>query len=187
MKTAICVALAFAGIAAAQTNPKDIDGWGKIKWGMTVAQAKAAYGPEAHESAGTDTEHGYAKKLAFEGLRIVGDLELRGSVQTATVPSDQIKEVTLSILESNATAKGGATVRRKAYNTLTDVLIQKYGTPAYRDEHQSRDGGPTTFSTTWILPSTVIRLDRFEAGGSTEYGTLDLRYTATDKKTLDML
>ena len=47
MKTAMCVALAFAGIAPGQTKPKDVDGWGKIKWGMTVAQAQAAYGPAA--------------------------------------------------------------------------------------------------------------------------------------------
>jgi hypothetical protein len=26
---------------------KDTDGWGKVKWGMTVEQAKTAYGADA--------------------------------------------------------------------------------------------------------------------------------------------
>ncbi len=41
---------ALAALAVAlsgQLKPKDVDGWDKIKWGMTIAQARSAYGIEA--------------------------------------------------------------------------------------------------------------------------------------------
>ena len=42
----ISVLVAFAGFVSCQ--PKDVDGWSKvIKWGMTIEEAKAAFGSDA--------------------------------------------------------------------------------------------------------------------------------------------
>jgi hypothetical protein len=41
MRTLLLFAVVIALGAMAQ--PKDVDGWGKIKWGMTIAEARAAY------------------------------------------------------------------------------------------------------------------------------------------------
>ena len=44
MKPVMILLLAIATYADQPAKPKDVEGWGKIKWGITIAQAKAAYG-----------------------------------------------------------------------------------------------------------------------------------------------
>jgi hypothetical protein len=45
----LCIAGAFAITLLGQTPPRDVDGWGKIKWGMTSAEASQAYVIDRHE------------------------------------------------------------------------------------------------------------------------------------------
>jgi hypothetical protein len=79
--------------AFAQT--KDTDGWGRVKWGMTVEQAKAAYGAEAEDSTVVPGPNFiFIDKVTLPKVK-VGDLEMQASL---LVPqgSDQIKQVSLS-------------------------------------------------------------------------------------------
>jgi hypothetical protein len=55
MKLVTC-ALCFVSLAPAQT-PKDVAGWGKIKWGIKVAEAGVAYGDQAKPEVRVNPVH----------------------------------------------------------------------------------------------------------------------------------
>jgi hypothetical protein len=61
-----------------QTKPKDIDGWGKIKWGMTFAEASAAYNVSAPVKE-SDTSKWTSLPL---GPVQIGDIEMKASAFT---------------------------------------------------------------------------------------------------------
>jgi len=47
MKRRLIAFLTLVTAVAVCQPPKDVDGWNKIKWGMTVKQAKSALGDQA--------------------------------------------------------------------------------------------------------------------------------------------
>jgi hypothetical protein len=115
------VALVFASFALAQTAPKDVYGWGKIKWGMTVTQAKAAYGPDLHDLVGTERSSQHSiERLVVDRLPI-GDISLRASLYT-DAGSDHITEARLQLPDGVTEANG-------AFHELLNLLTHKYGKP----------------------------------------------------------
>jgi hypothetical protein len=135
----------IAGIVLrGQVPPKDVDGWGKIKWGMTSAQAKTAYGSQIQDAD---------EKLEIKSLA-VGDINMK--VSFGAVPgSTRIKQVVLSMAEEPQPFMSAL-----AFRTLKSLLMQKYGRPTdqgkeYGDDPANRT--ETTFAV-WTFPSTVIRL-----------------------------
>lgn len=186
--------LIVLGIALlGQAPPKDVNGWGKIKWGMTVAQIKALYGAQVQDSDGSGGNSAdYIEKLVIKGFAI-GDDNMDVSVNIDP-KSKLIKEVSFSLAASSMPIKEtGDNLLRQAhvqklarsvtYAHLKDSLTQKYGRPT--SEEKESNGSGDTFAT-WMFPSTVIRLYLAEAT-NIEFGILRLRYTATDKKALDKL
>jgi hypothetical protein len=164
--------------AFAQT--KDTDGWGKVKWGMTVEQAKAAYGSDAEDSTVVPGPNFlFIDKITLPNVK-VGDLEMMASLQ---VPrgSGQIKQVSLSL---KADMQAPSLVRSGTFERLKVLLIEKYGAPTDEDRATERDDLVKT--ALWSLPSTTIILGWSE---STRYqlGYVWLSYKAVDKKTLDTL
>lgn len=117
--------------------PKDVDGWGKVKWGMSVVQARTAYGNEIR----------YDVRLhdGLIGLRLnnvkVGTLEMGALLQ---VSGERINGAELSIIGISGSE------RDNAYNNLKAMLIDKYGA-ATIDDPKTR--------TIWVFPSTLITLD----------------------------
>src|SRR5450759_4370979 len=128
MKTAICFALALAGIAVGQTKPNDVDGWGKIKWGMTAADAKAALGDQAAES--TEKANPYARltESLVIGKLMVGDIPCRGTIYSKK-GSDAVVSVTIRAGQ----AQDPAFLRGVSYDSLKSLLIEKYGPPKSDD------------------------------------------------------
>lgn len=172
--------LAFTGIVLlGQTKPKDVYGWGKIRWGMTVAQAKAAYGSQAQESDGQDgTSTKFTERLAIKSFA-VGDVRMKVSIET--MPGSQmIKEVSLTMEKDQPQSS----TRTSAYEDMKNSLMQKYGRPT--DQQKDQGERTETNSATWTFPSTVISLFWVEAKGI-PFGVLTLQYTATDKKARDVL
>lgn len=53
----------IAGLAFAQVKSQDITGWGKIKWGMTISEARSIY-PSA-------TGDGTKERLTLDPVRSV--------------------------------------------------------------------------------------------------------------------
>jgi hypothetical protein len=166
---------------SSKTTPgpiKDIDGWGKIKWGMTTAQARAAYGSEATIPEGENPyKDTYIEKLIIKSLT-VGDVEMKVSI-AALNKTDRIANIALENAGSLTDS-----VSAGAYSNLKIALTRKYGTPASTDHTaQSR---VTSDVTKWIFPSTAIELLEIEIE-SINYGSIHLTYSAANKKLLDVL
>lgn len=142
MKTILQLAasVTFAVALLGQAPPKDVDGWGKIKWGMTVAQAKALYGAQAQASGGAnDGAAKYVEKLVIKNFA-VGDLMMDVSIETPT-GSNLVKEVSLKLAgdpkpEDVEAIRKYSDDSRAAYSYLRDLLIQKYGRPSNGDKNQ---------------------------------------------------
>lgn len=170
----ICVAMTFAGSAMSQTKPKDVDGWGKVKWGMTIRQAKAALGSQARESDDKpDPSAQYVGRLIVDGLKI-GTTEMTASVFTP-LGSEAIKAVSL---------EGTAEFLSISFKEVRTLLTQKYGKPTH--EESENDGITEDLTVVWAFPSTVIRLE-WMRWKSTRSENLTVVYSATNKKALDVL
>ena len=155
----LCVVVALAGTTMGQTKPKDVDGWGKVKWGMPVAEARTAYGNEIRYDVRL---HDGLIALRLNDVKL-GALEMGALLQ---VSDERINGAELSIIGISGSE------RDNAYNNLKALLIDKYG-PATSDDQKSR--------TIWVFPSTLITLDM--AGTA----VLEITYKPSDKKAKDVL
>jgi hypothetical protein len=161
----LCIAGAFAITLLGQTPPRDVDGWGKIKWGMTSAEASQAYVIDRHE----DNES-WAQLIAQPVE--VGEIAMRVSI-AARHGSDQISRVRLWMNSASA----------RDFDMLKAHLIQKYGPPVDGETRTEGNDGIRTFL--WTFPSTWIRLTL--AQDQKNQNRIDLEYMATDQKALDAL
>ncbi len=152
------LALIVSSIAIFGQVPKDVDGWNKIKWGMTLGEAKAT--------------------LESNSVT-VGDVKLSVHLSAARTDPDRYNAVTKPIAEvelSNLIASASD------YATIKTPLIQKYGKPTTEDTVP--DGAATESRSVWIFPSTVITLTFRSVRGS---GSVELLYDPADKKAKDAL
>ena len=164
----LCVAVLFAVALSGQAQPRDVDGWGKIHWGMTMADASQAYVIDRHE----DNES-WSQLIAQPVM--IGDIVMRVSIG-ARHGTEQISRVRL---RTNSSGKDGA----EDFDTLKTQLIQKYGPPIDGDTRTEGTDAIRTFL--WTFPSTSIRLTITQ--GVNSQGRIELEYTATDKNALDAL
>lgn len=158
----------FAVILSGQAQPRDVDGWGKIHWGMTIADASQAYVIDRHE----DNE--FWSQLIAQPV-MIGDITMRVSIG-AKHGSEQISRVRLW---TNFRGKNGA----DDFDTLKTQLIQKYGPPIDGETRSEGTDGIRTFL--WTFPSTSIRLTVTQSQNS--QGRIEVEYNATDKNALDAL
>src|ERR1041385_7670763 len=102
-----------------QTPIRDVNGWGKIIWGMTLADAGRAYVINRHDDNETWSQ------LLAEPVE-VGDITLRVAIG-ARHGSEQVSRVRLwtNIGAGDAAQSAGA----RDFDTLKIQLIQKYGPP----------------------------------------------------------
>ena len=173
MRSIVALSAVLAGsVLLGQEKPKDVYGWGKIKWGMTIAQARAAYGTEAQGAEGKGPySGGWVERLVIKNLK-VGDIAVDASI--ASRPgSDRIASVTLH-------AQGESKVW--AYENLKTSLIRKYGRPTHEDRRD--DGTLVTDKTTWIFPATAINLVEMKIK-AIDYYVVTLQYMSADKKALN--
>jgi len=151
-----------------------------VKWGMTVEQARAAYGDQAQDSTVLRGPNFVAiDRLTIPNVKI-GDVEVSASIQTPR-GSDQITQISISL---KADMQAPVFVRSHAFQRLKELLIEKYGRVTNEDRTTERDD--LTSRLLWSLQSTTITLIWRE---STKYqlGYVSLRYKAVDKKALDGL
>jgi hypothetical protein len=160
----LCIAALFAVALSGQAQPRDVDGWGKIRWGMTIADASQAYVIDRHE------DNDFWSQLIAQPVTI-GDIVMRVSIG-AKHGSEQISRVRLS---TNSGAED--------FDTLKAQLIQKYGPPI---DGETRTEGTNSIRTfLWTFPSTSIRLTLTQ--GPNGQGRIEVEYSATDKTALDAL
>jgi hypothetical protein len=148
---------------------RDADGFGSIKWGMTIAEAKAAFTGLREPERAELTSGGFDERL-IQPVLMIGSVEMTVSIQ-AKAESDVITRIVLKLAPFVQN-------RKAAFQFLSNNLIQKYGKPSHRDaEPRGRIKEQTEV---WLLPSTTITLDwREESTG--KFRLLDITYEATGK------
>lgn len=168
MRTAVrlCLAGVFAITLLGQAPPRDVEGWGKIRWGMSVADAGQAYVINRHE----DNE--LWSELIAEPVEFY-DFRLRVAIG-ARHGADQISRVRL--WDNSAGSQ--------EFDTIKTLLIQKYGPPV--DGESRSEGADAVRTFLWTFPSTSIRLTHTRQDQKSQ-GRIDLEYLATDQRALEIL
>jgi hypothetical protein len=164
-----CLLLAALTLAlCGQTKPKDVDGWDKIKWGMTITEARTAY------DAVAEPRRNDAWTLLELKPTKMGDVEM-GVQVGARQGTERISEVTLWSyfgLPSSASLAGP-----RDFDTLRMMLIQKYGQPASEEEKRG-ENSHLIKTVLWTFPSTSILLKLEQSASLPNLGTIYLDYTA---------
>lgn len=145
----------------------DADGFGNIKWGMTVAEAKAAF-PGLRETERTELTGGAFEERLIQPALMIGSVEMTVSIQTKA-DSDLIARIVLKLAPF-------VQHRKTAFQFLSNDLVQKYGRPSH---HDTASHSPVKEEReVWTLPSTTITLSwREEAVGKLR--VLEITYQAT--------
>jgi hypothetical protein len=183
----LCALAALAVVLYGQAKPKDsapqdpapqdINGWDKIRWGMTIAEARSAY--DIH----TDPEGTDNWTLLYLNPVKIGGVEM--GVQVGARPGGEkapgSERITLVRLWSFFGLSSSAPLAGPHdFDTLKTTLTQKYGHPA--DEETKRGENFRLIKTVlWTFPSTSILMTLEQSASLPNLGTIYLDYTATDK------
>jgi len=146
----------------------DADGFGNIKWGMTVSEAKAAF-PGLSEPERSELTGGGFEERLIQPVLMIGSVEMTVSIQTK-VDSELIARVVLKLAPA-------VQHRKTAFQFLSNNLIQNYGKASHRTAPRGRMKEEMEV---WVLPSTTITLDWREES-ETKIRLLDITYEPTEK------
>lgn len=170
--------LITASVAVCQ--PNDIQGWTRIKWGMTVSEARESFrGQVSDPRTATPPDAILVDRFIVNDIQI-GRITAEAAVQTER---DSNQVVAVRIRATGASATGLA--RTSTYSTLKHLLITKYGTPQNED-HSPYGNGGTDSRVLWLFPSTSITL-RWTEMSNGESGFVTIKYEALDRNALDAL
>jgi hypothetical protein len=176
MITARLSALAALAVAlSAQPKPKDpapqdINGWDKIKWGMTIAEARSAYDIDSKPESKDNWT-----LLTLKPVKI-DDVEM--GFQVGARPGAKITLVRLWSffgLPSSAPLAGP-----QDFDTLEAMLTQKYGPPA-NQEAKRGENFRLIKTVLWKFPSTSILMTLEQSASLPNLGNIYLDYTAASE------
>jgi hypothetical protein len=163
---------ALAVLLHGQPKPKDVDGWDKIKWGMTIAEARSIYAIETQPESDENWT-----LLNLKPVKI-GDIEM-GVQVGARHGSEKITSVRLWSYFGLPTSAPRAGPRD--FDTLRTVSIQKYGAPANEEEKRG-ENFRLLKTILWKFPSTSILMALEQSASLPNLGNIFLDFTATDKR-----
>ncbi len=150
-----------------QSKPKDIAGWDKIRWGMTIAEARAAYSVDTQPE-----KNGDWTLLKLNPTRLAG-VEM-GVQVGARAGTEKITAITLWSyfgLVNSAPSSGP-----QDFDTLKTLLTQEYGQPA--DEKTERGLNFRSIKTVlWKFPSTSVQITMEQSASLPHLGNLIIEYT----------
>jgi hypothetical protein len=155
--------------AATTSGVRDTKGWGKIEWGMTIQQVMEHY-PEAQVSHLIDTRTGlYHNTNGEHAQRLEFDTDVAGRKMHARIYSRSDSDLVsmVSLEETGTDFFANNYVQRE----LEELLTLKYGPPQHTEE---KDKISTTVTDTWVLPSTIIKLEHRTL--QIEMAAVELRY-----------
>jgi len=168
---------ALAALAVAlhgEPKPKDVDGWDKIKWGMTMAKVRSAYDIQTQPESNDDWT-----LLILKAVKM-GDIEM-GAEAGARRGSEKITWVRLWSyfgLPSSAPLAGP-----QDFETLKNMLVQKYGAPA-NEEVKRGENFRLLKTVLWTFPATSILITLEQSASLPNLGSIYLDYTANEKQPL---
>ncbi len=166
--------------SAAVCQPNDVQGWTRIKWGMTVSEARETFrGQVSDPRVATPPEAILVDRFIVNDIQI-GRITAEAAIQTER---DSNQVVAVRIRATGPMSTGMA--RTSTYSTLKHLLITKYGTPQNED-HSPYGTGGTDSRVLWLFPSTSITL-RWSEMGNGENGVVTIKYEALDRNALDAL
>jgi hypothetical protein len=169
LRFGLLVALGFALFG--QTKPKDVDGWDKIKWGMTMADVRAAYGIDTEP----ETKDGWTL-LQLKPVKL-GRVEM-GVQVGARQDAGKVTSVKLWSYFGLSTSAPGAS--GQDFDALKMILIQEYGQPA-SEETKHGENFRLLKTVLWKFPSTSILMTLEQSSSLPNLGNISLDYTAANQ------
>ncbi len=155
----------------AQNAPKDVNGWDKIKWGMTIGEARSVY----QINAEPQSVDGWT--LLTLPSTTIANVKLDAQAG-ARQPGDKITSVRLWSYFGLANSAPGAGAQD--FDTLKSALIQKYGAPA-REDTTHGENFRLIRTAAWNFPSTSITLTLEASSSLPNLGNITLEFTAAGK------
>jgi hypothetical protein len=163
----LAVFVAFGLTLYGQTKPKDVDGWDKIQWGMTMAEVRSVYSVDAQPETKDDWTLLQLKPVKVGGVEM-------GVQVGARVGSEKISSIRLWSYFGLPNSPPGAGAAN--FDTLRTVLIEKYGQPAH-EETKHGENFRIIQTVFWTFPSTSILMTLEASTSIPNLGNIDLVYT----------
>lgn len=163
--------IALAALAVAlygQATPKDVDGWDKVKWGMTIAEARSAYGISA-EPVSQDNW----TLLDLNPVKVAG---VQMGVQLGAKQGEAGKVSLVRLWSFFGLPSSPPLAGAQDFDTLKSALVQKYGHPA-TEEEQRGENFRLLKTVHWTFPSTSILLSLEQSSSLPNIGNIYLDYT----------
>jgi hypothetical protein len=154
-----------------QPKPKDVDGWDKIKWGMTIAQARSAYAAESQPESKDNWTLLDLKPVKVGAIEMGVQVGARQGSQKVSL----VRLWSFFGLPSSAPLAGP-----QDFDTLKTSLIQKYGPP---DSEEAKRGENFRLLKTvlWKFPSTSVQLVLEQSFSLPNLGSIFLEYGQVEK------
>ena len=161
---AALVGLIFTAVCAI-AQPKDVDGWGGVKWGMSPEQVKTILAESYSVRQIKDPDDPSRLELIIDEMEISEGLKVQACLSTGK--DSRIREVSIE----RAGKRGGNTPAERSgrgtmFQRFKELLIQKYGMPKSED---TKFDSPSDLQlrpnergeekrVLWVFPSTTINL-----------------------------
>lgn len=170
----IIFVIAFSCNASAKETTKDINGWGKAKWGMTMGEVLKAYKGQAKpvyhssdDNSETDVE---IKELTIEYIKF----------HVGFVFNDPGKKLTKVYVRAIDKPD------KSDFLTMERALTEKYGKPSSSSENYSPENTTRVeLIRVWSFKSTKIELTFRIMTVESTWTNLLIEYTKNTKKTMD--
>ena len=159
-----------------QKVAQDFMGWNKTHWGMTENEILEVFKDKIVRFDQTESYRD-GKEFASIGMK---DLEIINTKFNVSFVMDQDTKKLIRVTLQPA----DKTVIPIMFKILEMELMEKYGTPFYRD-NTSADR-KTELLAAWYFPSTIIQLGYF-AEADLSFRSLSIQYMQNSKKDYDKL
>lgn len=165
----VLAALSFA--LYGQAKPQDIHGWDKIRWGMTLSEARSAYGIDAQPEINDDWTLLKLNPVKMGGVELGVQVGVRSGAKGITL-------VRLWSYFGLANSAPGSSAQD--FDTLRAALIQKYGDPA-KEEMKRGENFRLIKTVLWTFPSTSLLMTLEQSSSLPNLGNIIIDFTATGK------
>jgi hypothetical protein len=167
----VCALIVLAVALSGQTRPKDVDGWDRIKWGMTIAQARSAYAVESQPESKDNWTLLDLKPVKVGAIDMGVQLGARQGSQKISL----VRLWSFFGLPSSPPLAGA-----QDFDTLKTALIQKYGPPDNEEEKRG-ENFRLLKTVLWTFPSTSILLRLEQSSSLPNLGNIFLEYGQVEK------
>jgi hypothetical protein len=164
----IVVLAALAITLYGQATPKDVDGWDRVKWGMTIAEARAAYAIAAEPEIQNNWTLLELNPIKLAGVQL--------GVQLGAREGEAGKISLVRLWSFFGLPTSPPLAGAQDFDTLKSALIEKYGHPATEDV-QRGENFRLLKTVHWTFPSTSILLSLEQSSSLPNIGNIYLDYS----------